>query len=84
MLFFYYNCFKLESSLNSFLSSKNYKQAIISSIIIGEDADTIASITGGLAGLYYGYKKIPKKWIKKIVRKDDVFKLIDDFSNIYS
>lgn len=74
----------LESSLNSFLSSRNYKQAIINSIIIGEDTDTIASITGGLAGLYYGYNKIPKKWMKKIVRKDDVLKLIKDFADIYS
>ena len=30
------------------------------------DADTIAAITGGLAGAYYGYDAIPERWIKEL------------------
>lgn len=45
----------LESSLYSFFKTNNYKQSIKKAISIGIDTDTIASITGGLAGLYYGF-----------------------------
>ena len=29
---------------------------------MGGDADTIAAITGGLAGALYGYERIPLRW----------------------
>lgn len=73
----------LESSLYSFLTSKNYKDSIYKAILIGEDTDTIASITGGLSGLYYGYENIPDKWIKSIARRKEINALIDDFKIIY-
>jgi ADP-ribosyl-[dinitrogen reductase] hydrolase len=34
------------------------------------DADTIGAITGGLAGVYYGFEKIPERWKEKILIKD--------------
>ena len=69
----------LESSLHSFMTSKNYKDSIIKAISIGEDTDTVACITGGLSGLYYGYDDIPKKYIDKLPRRDDILKLLNEF-----
>ena len=35
-------------------SRKNFEDAIRNAISIGGDSDTIAAITGGIAGAYYG------------------------------
>lgn len=73
----------LESSLYSFMSSSSYSKSIYKAILFGEDTDTVASITGGLSGLYYGYHKIPKKWSSLIVKSDEIDNLIEKFSLIY-
>lgn len=46
----------------SFFESKNYEDAIRNAISIGGDSDTVAAITGCIAGTYYG---IPRKYIKR-------------------
>lgn len=56
----------LEAALYCYLKSDNYQNAIISAIKLGDDTDTIASITGSLSGLYYGYDNIPKSLINII------------------
>ena len=37
---------------------------------LGDDADTIGAIAGGLAGLYYGYEKIPEEWLQAVVKRE--------------
>ena len=37
---------------------------------LGDDTDTVAAIAGGLAGLYYGYKEIPKDWLAVIKKRE--------------
>lgn len=69
----------LECALYSFITTKNYKTSIIKAISFGDDTDTVACITGGLSGLYYGYNKIPLKYINKLDRKEDILKLINEF-----
>jgi hypothetical protein len=39
---------------------------------LGEDTDTTAAVTGGLAGLLYGYASIPKTWIYCIANIDAI------------
>ena len=46
----------------------------------GEDTDTNAAITGGIAALYYGYKSIPPKWIDVIINKELINEVLDAFS----
>lgn len=67
----------LESSLWCFLNSESYPEAVLKAVNLGEDTDTTAAITGGLAGIYYGYENIPQKWIDVLVRKDDIEKLCE-------
>lgn len=62
----------LEASLWSLLRSNSYSEAVLKAVNLGNDTDTIASITGGLAGIYYGYKSIPPKWIKVIARRKEI------------
>lgn len=73
----------LETSIYSFINSKNYVDSIKIAISFGEDTDTIACITGGLSGMYYGYDSIPKRYINKLDRKDDIIELLNKFDDIY-
>ena len=47
-------------------NSATFKEAIIGAVNHGGDADTIAAITGSLAGAKFGFKEIPKEWINSI------------------
>lgn len=49
-------------AFEAFFESKSYVDAIRNAISIGGDSDTIAAITGSIAGAYYG---IPIRLIKK-------------------
>lgn len=44
----------------------NFEEAIIGAVNHGGDADTIAAITGSLAGARFGYKNIPERWINQL------------------
>lgn len=41
----------------------NFREAILGPVNHGGDADTIAALTGGIAGAHFGENHIPKKWI---------------------
>jgi ADP-ribosylglycohydrolase len=62
----------LEASLWCFLNSESYSEAVLKAVNLGEDTDTTGAITGGIAGIYYGYENIPEEWISELVRKDDI------------
>lgn len=65
----------LESSIWFFLNKDSYKETILSIINLGHDTDTSAAIAGGLAGIYYGQKGIPKEWVGSIARVEDIMEL---------
>jgi ADP-ribosylglycohydrolase len=73
----------LEAALYAFLNTKNYKEAVLMAVNLGEDTDTIGLITGGLAGTYYGYNEIPTDWINAILKKEKILQLIDNFYEKY-
>lgn len=60
----------LESSLWCLLTTNNYVECVLQAVNLGEDTDTTAAITGGLAGVMYGYESIPKEWLDILVKKD--------------
>ncbi|MNI88271.1 ADP-ribosylglycohydrolase [compost metagenome] len=47
---------------------------------LGEDTDTTGAVTGGLAGIYYGYGAIPVEWMDAIARKEDIAELAERFA----
>lgn len=59
----------LEASLWCNLKSNSYKEAVLRAVNLGGDTDTIAAITGGLAGIIYGFKAIPKEWLAILKNK---------------
>lgn len=74
-----YVVYSLESAIWSFMSTNNYDQAIVRAINLGGDTDTIGAITGGLAGVYYGFSAIPKDWLSYIVGQDKIYTVCKNY-----
>jgi ADP-ribosyl-[dinitrogen reductase] hydrolase len=72
----------LEASIWCLLSTEDYKSAVCKAVNLGEDTDTTGAITGGLAGIYYGFDQIPVDWINKLAKKDDIMNLAERCMNI--
>ena len=65
----------LETVLWCIGNTSNFSKAIIGSINLGGDTDTIGALTGGVAGIIYGFEEIPKTWIGDL-QKQDYLKLV--------
>lgn len=62
----------LEAAVWSLLTTEDYAAATLKAVNLGEDTDTTGAVTGGLAGLLYGFKTIPGDWLQQIARKEDI------------
>lgn len=71
----------LEASFWCFLNSENYSEAVLKAVNLGEDTDTTAAITGGIAGIFYGFENILDEWVAELVRKDDIESLCENLEN---
>ena len=60
----------LEAAVWSLITTGNFGEALLKAVNLGDDTDTVGAIAGGLAGLYYGYDKIPADWLAAIKRRD--------------
>ncbi|MCE3228241.1 MAG: ADP-ribosylglycohydrolase family protein [Bacteroidetes bacterium] len=65
----------LEASMWCILTTDNYRDAVLKAVNLGEDTDTTAAVTGGLAGSLYGFESIPPTWIEQLARAKDIEEL---------
>jgi ADP-ribosylglycohydrolase len=70
----------LEACIWVLLNTENFKESIIGAIILGDDTDTVGALTGALAGIIYGYDYTPEDWKSKIVRKEYLMDIFEEFS----
>ena len=55
-------------ALHSWLANlNNFEKTVVDCILCGGDTDTVAAISGSLAGAYIGYDNIPKNLGQKII-----------------
>ena len=50
-------------ALERFADTNSFEEGLIMAVNKGGDADTIGAIYGGLAGAFYGFTSIPRRWI---------------------
>jgi ADP-ribosyl-[dinitrogen reductase] hydrolase len=62
----------LEASVWCLLTTDNYRDAVLRAVNLGNDTDTTAAITGGLAGILYGADSIPASWLNMLARRADI------------
>lgn len=70
----------LLSSLDSLSSATDFVEAVKKAVRYGNDTDTTAAVTGGLAGLIYGLEGIPASWRKCLRLEDETRDIIDRFA----
>jgi ADP-ribosylglycohydrolase len=62
----------IQAAIYCFLKTDSYEEAVLMAVNLGDDTDTTASVTGALAGIYYGFDSIPVKWRNEIRRSNDI------------
>lgn len=75
----------LEASIFCFLEGDSYEKTVLKAVNLGGDTDTTGAVTGGLAGIYYGFRNIPERWLESIAKKDEIILLAERLNKrIYS
>lgn len=69
----------LEASIWVLLNTDSFSQAIIGAINLGQDTDTIGAVTGAMAGIIYGYDKIPQEWLNKLLKREYLEEICNKF-----
>ena len=58
----------LETALMAFYKDDSFEEGLIHVVSLGYDADTVGAVYGQLAGAFYGYESIPKRWTSKLMK----------------
>jgi ADP-ribosyl-[dinitrogen reductase] hydrolase len=60
----------LEAAIWSVARTADFRNAVLLAANLADDADTVAAVTGQLAGAIYGLSGIPDQWLDQIAWKD--------------
>lgn len=60
----------LRSAFMIMARAVGYEDAVRQAVMLGDDTDTTACVTGGLAGIYYGIDDIPVRWLDALRGKE--------------
>jgi ADP-ribosyl-[dinitrogen reductase] hydrolase len=62
----------LEAALWCVHRTSSFEEAVILAVNLGHDSDTVAAVTGQLAGALYGRAGIPQRWLEKLVWRKQI------------
>ena len=60
----------LEAALWAFHDAKDFREAVLRAVNLGDDADTTGAVCGQLAGAYWGESGIPQEWREGLARPE--------------
>jgi ADP-ribosyl-[dinitrogen reductase] hydrolase len=66
--------FCLAQALWAVRTTSSFEEAVVTAVNLGDDADTVAAVTGAIAGAMYGVQRIPARWVTYVhghVRQPD-------------
>jgi hypothetical protein len=66
----------LEAALWAFHDAKDFREAVLRAVNLGDDADTTGAVCGQLAGAYWGESGIPKEWREGLARPEMIEKAL--------
>lgn len=66
----------LRSAFMVLLQTDSYEEAVKRAVLLGNDTDTTACVTGGLAGILYGFEGIPKRWLLALRERERAEELL--------
>ena len=67
----------LEAALWAFHEAKDFRQAVLRAVNLGDDADTTGAVCGQLAGAYWGESGIPAEWLEGLTRKEMIERALE-------
>ena len=74
----------LRSAFMILEQTSDYEDAIKRAVLLGNDTDTTACVTGGLAGIRYGLRKIPERWLNGLKEREKVEDLLAQLEKRHS
>jgi ADP-ribosylglycohydrolase len=72
----------LEAAIWCWLKEASFSTAVLRAVNLGDDSDTTAAITGGLAGLT-NQEPFPSDWLNNLVKKDEIINLGNQLYKTY-
>ena len=66
----------LEAALWAFFSTSTFQEGALKVVNLGDDADTVGAVYGGLAGAWYGIEAIPSGWIDGLQAKSIIDEVV--------
>ncbi|KAL8692890.1 MAG: hypothetical protein Q9218_002183 [Villophora microphyllina] len=67
----------LEASLWAFFTTNTFREGALKVVNLGDDADTVGAIYGGIAGAYYGFEGLPDDWLNGLEAKQTIDSVVD-------
>lgn len=65
------------SAWDAFAGADGFEATIRRAVAYGRDTDTTAAIAGGLAGAYWGWRGIPRTWLRRMRGREVATPLVD-------
>lgn len=56
----------------------SFRDAVLLAANLGDDADTVAAITGQLAGALYGWSAVPRDWLGRLTMQGRIIGMADE------
>jgi ADP-ribosyl-[dinitrogen reductase] hydrolase len=65
----------LEAAFWAVHAADNFAAAVLTAVNLGGDADTVAAVTGQIAGALWGYSAIPEEWLATLAQRERLERL---------
>lgn len=72
----------LDSALWAFHKTETFEDALVQAINNGNDSDSVGAVCGQIAGAYYGYDAIPRRWVEAVKDWEEIDAMFEKFLDL--